>query len=66
MEEQQIQEFVHRVALDVAVRGELTSDPVGVIQRQDVSPRVSQILSRLVPYLAFDRPIDSKDKWWHV
>lgn len=66
MEEQQIQEFVHQVALNVAIRSELASDPVGVLQRQDVSPRVSQILARLVPYLVFDRPIASNEKWWHV
>lgn len=66
MEEQQIQEFVHRAVMDQAIRNEIALDPTGVIGRADLSPRVVDILIRLAPYLAFDRPLDSDEKWWHA
>lgn len=66
MEEQQIQDFVHRIALDGMMRQQLASDPAGVLRLQEFSPRVFQILSRLVPHLAFDQPLSTTEKWWHV
>ena len=66
MEEQEIQEFVHRVVMDETVRRELACDPAGVVRRSGFSPRVARIIFRLVPYLAFDRPLDSPEKWWHA
>ncbi len=66
MEEQEIQEFVHRVVMDETARRELASDPTGVVTRSGFSPRVAQIIFRLVPYLAFDRPLDPAEKWWHA
>lgn len=66
MEEQQIQEFVHRAVMDQAIRSEIALDPAGVIGRADLSPRVVDILIRLAPYLAFDRPLDADEKWWHA
>jgi len=66
MEELQIQEFVHRVALDQGMQQALVRDPVGVLAREGFSPRVAKILLRLVPHLTFDRPLDSAEKWWHV
>jgi hypothetical protein len=66
MEEQQIQEFIHKALADEAVRAELASDAAGVIRREGFSPRVERILSRLMPYLAFDGPLESDEKWWHA
>ena len=51
MEEKQIQEFVHRVSTDETLRKELASDPTSVIKRESFSPRVAQIVMRLVPHL---------------
>ena len=67
LEEQQIQEYVHRAMLDERIRRIGVGEHMGVSMPQDVSPRVAQILACLVPYLAFEqRPIDSSEKWWHV
>ncbi len=57
MEEQQIQDFVHRVSHDETLRKELASNPDGVIMREGFSPRVARIVARLVPQLALDKPI---------
>ena len=65
MEEQQIQEFVHRVSNDEALRKELASDPEGVILREGFSPRVTQIVSRLVPHLSLGHSLEfSPNYWW--
>lgn len=66
MEEQQIQEFVHRVLADEQARYELMRNPEDVIKRQGFSPRVERILALLVPHLAFDETIQLIAKWWHV
>ena len=52
MEERQIQEFVHRISNDETLRKELASDPEGVIMREGFSPRVTNIISHLLPHLA--------------
>ncbi len=67
VEEQQIQEYVHRVVLDEQIRRAMPGEPA-VSVPQDVSPRVAQILACLVPYLAFEQQqtIDMAAKWWHV
>ena len=64
MEEQLIQEFVHRVSTNEKLREELKRDPDGVIMRESFSPRVAQVVSRLVPHLAFDKPIDPSFPFW--
>jgi len=65
VEEQQIQEFVHRVSNDEALRKELASDPEGVILREGFSPRVTQIVSRLVPHLSLGHSLPfSPNYWW--
>ena len=64
MEEQQIQDFVHRISTDEELRKELARDPDGVIMREGFSPRVAKIVSRLVPHLAMDEPIGPSLKWW--
>lgn len=66
MEEQQIQDFVHRIALDGRVRSEMASNPAGILQLQDFSPRVLQIFSLLMPYFVLDSPVVSTEKWWHA
>jgi hypothetical protein len=64
MEEQQIQEFVHRVSNDEALRKELASDPDSVIMREGFSPRVAQMVSRLVPLLVWNQPLEPSFTWW--
>ena len=65
MEEQQIQDFVHRVSTDEKLRNELEHDPDSVIVREGFSPRVAKIVSRLVPHLAMDKPLELSLPWWH-
>ncbi len=64
MEEKQIQDFVHRVSTDEELRKELASDPNTVIMREGLSPRVAQIVMRLVPHLALDRPLEPSLRFW--
>ena len=64
MEEQQIQDFVHRVYKDENLRKELASNPEDVIVRESFSPRVVQIVLRLVPHLAMDRSPEPSLSWW--
>ncbi len=63
MEEQLIKEFVHRVSTEEALRTELTSDAKSVIEREGFSPRVTQVLMRLVPHLTMNQ--NSPNSWWH-
>ena len=65
MEEQQIQEFVHRISNDETLRQELASDPASVIKREKFSPRVENVVMRLVPNLAWDRPLEGSFHFWH-
>ncbi len=64
MEEQMIQDFVHRVSRDEELRKELASDPNAVITREGFSPRVAHIIARLVPQLALDKPLEPSLYWW--
>jgi hypothetical protein len=65
MEERQIQEFVHRIFNDEALRKELANDPKGVIKREGYSPRVIQVVMRLVPHLALGHSLEfSPNFWW--
>ena len=65
MEEQQIKDFVHCVSCDETMRKELVRDPDGVIMREGFSPRVTQIVARLVPHLAFgDSSSSEPGGWW--
>jgi hypothetical protein len=66
MEEQQIQAFVHRVTIDEIFRCEFMRDPLKVILSAGFSARVTCILLRMVPHLAFEQPLTSPEKWWHV
>ena len=64
MEERQIQEFVHRISNDETLRKELASDPEGVIMREGFSPRVTNIISRLVPHLSLGLSLEFSPNWW--
>ncbi len=66
MEEQQIQDFVHRVSNDEELRKELASDPDGVIMREGFSPRVARVVKQLAPHLAFEESFDPSSTWWHA
>lgn len=64
MEERQIQEFVHRISRDEALRKELISDPEQVIAREDFSPVVTGILMKLVPSLSLATFEGPQLGWW--
>ena len=65
MEERQIQEFVHRVSNDEALRKELASDPEGVLMREGFSPRVAQVVMQLVPHLSLGHSLRFlPGRWW--
>ena len=65
MEERQIQEFVHRISNDEALRKELASDPEGVIMREGFSPRITQVVMRLLPHLSLGHSLRfSSARWW--
>jgi hypothetical protein len=64
MEERQIQEFVHRISSDDALRKELISDPEQVIAREDFSPTVTSILMKLVPSLSLTTFEGPQLSWW--
>jgi hypothetical protein len=64
MEEQQIQDFVHRVSHDEALRKELASDPDDVIMREGFSPRVARIIARMVPQLTLDKTLEPSLSFW--
>ena len=63
MEEQQIQSFVHIVLQDEKLREELVNDPDAVIMREGFSPRVSNVIRKLVPYLGIDEKPSDKKFW---
>ena len=64
MEEQQIRDFVYRVSNDEKLRKELTSSPDDVLRRESFSPRVEEIVRRLVPHLAFNTAFATLNPWW--
>lgn len=67
LEEQQIQDYVHKMVLDERVRQAVLGEAAGVSVFQDVSPRVAQILARLAPSLDFEqRSAGTSAKWWHA
>ncbi len=64
MEEQQIRDFVHRVSTEETLRTELANNPQSVIEREGFSPRVAQVIMRLVPHLALVKPSDVSFRFW--
>ncbi|HEY6539635.1 MAG TPA: hypothetical protein VIZ18_01815 [Ktedonobacteraceae bacterium] len=65
MEEQIIQEFVHRVSTDEKLRQELATNPDSVIMREGFSPRVTRVVARLVPHMTVEQSIGSTFGFWH-
>jgi hypothetical protein len=65
VEEKQIQDFVHRVSNDEDLRKELAQKPDEVIMREGFSPRVAQIVTRLVPHLTLHQFVDIPLYWWY-
>jgi len=65
MEEQIIQDFVHRASTDEKLREELANNPDGVIMREGFSPRIARVIARMVPHLSAGQSIGSENKpWW--
>jgi len=64
MEEEVIQDFVHRVSRDEELRKELASDPNTVIMREGFSPRVARVIAQLVPQLALEQSLEPSFNWW--
>jgi hypothetical protein len=64
MEEQQIQDFVHRVTTDEELRKELGRDPDSVIMREGFSPRMTKVVKQLVPHLSLEEPLGPSLSWW--
>lgn len=64
MEEQQIKNFVHRVSTEETLRTELANNPEAVIEREGFSPRVAQVVMRLVPHLALNNDTKPSFSWW--
>ncbi|HZR44070.1 MAG TPA: hypothetical protein VFB12_28410 [Ktedonobacteraceae bacterium] len=66
MEEKQILDFVHRVSHDETLCKEVINNPDHVIMRENFSPRVAQIITRLIPHLAANQlePLTPSLKFW--
>ena len=64
MEEQIIQDFVHRVSTDEKLRKELECDADGVMMREGFSPRVARVVARLVPHLTVEQSIGTGYHFW--
>jgi len=65
VEEQQLQNFVHRVAVSEELRQELASNPERVVAREGLSPRVAKVVMRLVPQLLLEKPLGPSLWWWY-
>ena len=63
MEELQIRDFVHRVSTEETLRTELANSPQSVIEREGFSPKVAQVIMRLVPHLALNKEMQPHG-WW--
>lgn len=65
MEEQHIKDIVHRASVDEAFRHDLVSNTEGVIEREGLSPRVAEVVTKLVPHLEFGfKPVILQTVWW--
>jgi hypothetical protein len=65
MEEKQIRAFVHRVSQDENLRSALTQDPEQVIMREGFSPRVAQVIAKLVPYFSAESLERKQFTFWN-
>ena len=57
-EERQITEFVGRFSTVSAGGSEMAANPSEAVKREGFSPRVAQIVTRLVPHLSLDQSLD--------
>ena len=57
-EERQITEFVGRFSTVSADSSEMAANPSEAMKRAGFSPRVAQIVTRLVPHLSLDQSLD--------
>ena len=57
-EERQITEFVARFSTVSADSSEMAANPSEAMKRAGFSPRVAQIVTRLVPHLSLDQSLD--------
>jgi len=64
MEEQQLQDFVHRIAESEDLRKELAGNAALVVSREGFSPRLVNVVMRLVPHLAMEKPLGPSLGWW--
>ncbi len=64
MEVQQIRNFVHRVSQDAALRSELAAHPDAVIASEGFSPRVTRVITRLVPHLTLENEEKQGPSFW--
>lgn len=64
MEEKQIQEFVSRTLNDEKLFAELKQDPETVLMREQFSPRVTQVLRKLIPQMGLERAVTPPSLLW--
>ena len=64
MEEQQIQNIVHRVSTNEALRQELARDPQAFVQREGLSSSVARVIMKLVPKLTLTNTPNGTESWW--
>jgi hypothetical protein len=64
MEEQQIQNLVHRVSSDETLRQELARDPQAFVQREGFSPTMARVIMKLVPQLTLTDTPNDTERWW--
>ena len=64
MEEQQIQDLVHRISSDESLRQELAQDPHAFVQREGVSSAVARVIMKLVPQLTLTNTTNDTEYWW--
>jgi hypothetical protein len=57
-EERQITEFVGRFSTVSAGGSEMAANPSKAVKREGFSPRVAQVVTRLVPHLSLDQSLD--------
>ena len=64
MEEQQIQELVHRISADETLRQDLARDPQAFVKREGLSSSVAHVIMKLVPHLTLTSTTNETDNWW--
>ncbi len=62
-EEQQLADFIQRVSRDEALRQELARDPQAVIGCTGLTPRVAEVVRRMLPQLVYGQPLEPSFTW---